>query len=201
MPLTGPEHYRAAEKLLSRASFGRSESDAAPSLDPQTTALLVARAQVHATLAAGAASAERLADRYVGDGDHVNYWLDAVGRRAGRPSAEVITAYVHDDHDAAFDSSCQACVDEAADSVDVHVHDDQNAAFDPSCSECAEDGEWAAANALAEIRLHEEALSHYVGVFTVAEEIAPNHVLRWEALRILLRERNALLKARNGGAS
>lgn len=88
MPLTGPEHYRAAEKLLSRASFERSVSDPAPSLDPQVTALLVARAQVHATLAAAAATAELLADRYVGDGEHINDWRSAVGRPTGRPSAD-----------------------------------------------------------------------------------------------------------------
>lgn len=172
MPLTGPEHYRAAEKLLSRASFERSERNPAPSLDPQATALLIARAQVHATLAATASQ-----------------------------EADVVKAHIHDDHDSAFEPSCWACVDEARASVDAHVHGNQDAAFDPSCRECAEGGEWAAANVLAEIRLHEEALSHYVGTFTVAEEIAPNHILRWEALRILLRERNALLKAREAGAS
>jgi hypothetical protein len=51
MPLTRDEHRREAEKLLSRASFERSESDPTPSLDPDTTALLIGRAQVHATLA------------------------------------------------------------------------------------------------------------------------------------------------------
>ena len=201
MPLTGPEHYRAAEKLLSRASFEQSAEDPSPALDPQATALLVARAQVHATLAATAVSAEQFADRYVGDGKHVNDWRNAVGRRPGRPSADVVAAYIHDDHDAGFEPSCKACVDlAAAAAAKAHVHSDQNATFEPSCSECVEDGDWAAANALAEIRLHETALSHYVGTFTVAEEIAPNHVLRWEALRTLLRERDALLAALKAGA-
>lgn len=49
MPLTRDQHRREAEKLLSRASFVRSKTDPTPSLDPQTTALMVARAQVHAT--------------------------------------------------------------------------------------------------------------------------------------------------------
>jgi hypothetical protein len=82
MPLTRDQLRREAERLLSRASFVRSEADPTPSLDPQTTALMVARAQVYATLAATA-------------GD------------------EIVTAYVHDDHEVAFESTCAACAAEA----------------------------------------------------------------------------------------
>jgi hypothetical protein len=136
--LTGVEHRREAERLLSQASHVRSDEDPTPHLDAQTTALLIARAQVHATLAASAGQ-----------------------------DADVVEARIHDDHDSPFDRHCRTCV---------------------------EDADWAVANVRTEIRLHEEALSNYVGTFTVAEEVAPGHVLRWEALKVLLAEREEMLK-------
>jgi hypothetical protein len=87
---TSAEHRAAAERLLSRASHVRSDSDPSPHLDPQTTALLIARAQVHATLAAS-------------------------------QDADVVAAYIHDDHDTAFEPSCTACVDESAASTAGHL--------------------------------------------------------------------------------
>lgn len=76
--MTGPEHYREAELLLAAAEKTSTNYD---ETNP-AAALLFAEAQVHATLALAAAQVARLADRYVGDGDHINDWLNAVGRGA-----------------------------------------------------------------------------------------------------------------------
>jgi hypothetical protein len=56
--MTGPEHYRQAELLLEQAEDPH---------DDQDTQTLTARAQVHATLALAAATAQPHADQYVGD--------------------------------------------------------------------------------------------------------------------------------------
>lgn len=59
--VTGPEHYTAAEQLLSAVSYQRSETDVRlPAHLEQLAPLLVARAQVHATLALAAATALRV---------------------------------------------------------------------------------------------------------------------------------------------
>ena len=58
--MTGPEHYREAENLLAMASeqvMGIATGDPTAG-EPDGPALLVAEAQVHATLALAAASAE-----------------------------------------------------------------------------------------------------------------------------------------------
>jgi hypothetical protein len=57
--MTGPEHYREAEELLLRASDD-SAYDSAYDIDVGrfTSADLIAQAQVHATLALAAATAE-----------------------------------------------------------------------------------------------------------------------------------------------
>jgi hypothetical protein len=74
MPLTRAQHRREAERLLSQASFEQSPEDHTPKLAPQATALLIARAQVHALLAsatvvepadAGEKTQRRDADRAV----------------------------------------------------------------------------------------------------------------------------------------
>ena len=54
--MTGPEHYRAAEKLLG-------ELDEHPSSSINKTASLIGQAQVHATLALAAATAVGSNDR------------------------------------------------------------------------------------------------------------------------------------------
>jgi hypothetical protein len=51
MSLTRAQHRHEAERLLSQASFVLSPVSHIPALDPQVTALLIARAQVHAMLA------------------------------------------------------------------------------------------------------------------------------------------------------
>lgn len=77
--MTGAEHYRAAEVLLRRSEESLVEAAAAGGGKVLDAALEVATAavgaaQVHATLALAAATAQRLADPYVGDGPHINEW-------------------------------------------------------------------------------------------------------------------------------
>lgn len=68
--MTGPEHYREAERLLAALY----QPGAEPNVLVET---ILAEAQVHATLGLAAATAARLADRYVGDGEHINDWTQA----------------------------------------------------------------------------------------------------------------------------
>ncbi|MEU1141820.1 hypothetical protein ABZ392_33930 [Streptomyces sp. NPDC005885] len=59
--MNGPEHYREAERLLSEASFtgitGNPVTRDGMPVRPELQAALIARAQVHATLAAVAVQA------------------------------------------------------------------------------------------------------------------------------------------------
>jgi hypothetical protein len=70
MPLTGPEHFRNAERLLSQASFVGAPEGPTSSLDPQVTALLLARAQVHATLAHAASWGADIVEAHDHDGSN-----------------------------------------------------------------------------------------------------------------------------------
>jgi hypothetical protein len=63
--MTGPEHYRAAEKLLE-------ENEEHPSSSINKTASLIGQAQVHATLALAAATAL--------DADH-REWHEVAGTK------------------------------------------------------------------------------------------------------------------------
>ncbi|MGX1483391.1 hypothetical protein RKD45_002467 [Streptomyces griseus] len=72
--MNGPEHYREAERLVAEADTILRPHDEGPCEADR----VLAAAQVHATLALAAAQAFTAADRYVGDGDHVNAWLGAV---------------------------------------------------------------------------------------------------------------------------
>lgn len=81
--MTGPEHYREAEKHLSAASY--THGPGGDPVHPQAAAHHLAMAQVHATLALAAAQAALLADRYIGDGDHINDWRNATSRHQPPP--------------------------------------------------------------------------------------------------------------------
>lgn len=59
--MTGPEHYAVAERLLAELPEWRPETS--------TYANIVASAQVHATLALAAATAEPFVQRWAGDED------------------------------------------------------------------------------------------------------------------------------------
>jgi hypothetical protein len=64
-PMTGPEHYRAAEKLLE-------EAEEHPSSSINKTASLIGQAQVHATPALVAATALNFDNRE---------WIEVAGRK------------------------------------------------------------------------------------------------------------------------
>lgn len=69
--MTGPEHYKAAERLLA-------ESDNFLPEDQQGCVYLAA-AQVHATLALAAATAMPTVTRMMGDHDEITEWGRAIG--------------------------------------------------------------------------------------------------------------------------
>lgn len=82
---TGPEHYREAEAFLASAAatadqYGDGAEGARQDL---------AAAQAHATLALAAATAAQLADKYVGDGHHINAWCNVI---AGGPAPDIIAS-------------------------------------------------------------------------------------------------------------
>ncbi|MEU8760701.1 hypothetical protein [Streptomyces sp. NPDC048659] len=66
--MTGPEHYREAERLLTEA--GAEGPEGTYFVRPMS----LAAAQAHATFALAAATAGQLADRYIGDGEHITAW-------------------------------------------------------------------------------------------------------------------------------
>lgn len=79
--MNGPEHYAAAQSLLSEASFlsgmhGYPVARDGRPLQPGEHEALLGKATVHALLAVAAVGAQLLADRYVGDGPHINEWRD-----------------------------------------------------------------------------------------------------------------------------
>lgn len=82
--MNGDMHYREAERLLGVA---RSEHG---SLNAAELTVLVAEAQVHATLALAAATALRTTSHYIGDSPEVTYWGQIVQPDAffGKPCAD-----------------------------------------------------------------------------------------------------------------
>lgn len=82
--MTGPEHYREAERRERASDYAwQQSSDVMEALGALREATL---AQAHATLALAAATAQQLADRYVGDGDHINTWQATVAVAAAAVS-------------------------------------------------------------------------------------------------------------------
>jgi hypothetical protein len=68
--MSGPEHYREAERLVSVANAERVDYPAAARVH-------IAAAQVHATLALAAATAMPAAHRYLGgEGGHDREWAE-----------------------------------------------------------------------------------------------------------------------------
>lgn len=82
--MTGPEHYREAERLAGRAHH-YTYGDGA---DPATGHALAAEAQVYATNANTLVLAALLCDRYIGDGDHISKWHAIV---TGKPRTTLTT--------------------------------------------------------------------------------------------------------------
>lgn len=84
--MTGPEHYREAERLLSHASHesitGTPVTHQGMPMRPEAHAALIARAQVHATLALTSATAMQaeIDGTELGPGeDAFQAWYDVAG--------------------------------------------------------------------------------------------------------------------------
>lgn len=74
--MNGPQHYREGERHLSAASH--LDKPGGKPVDPTGAMYHLMAAQAHFAAAQAAAEAGQLADRYVGDGPHINEWRDAV---------------------------------------------------------------------------------------------------------------------------
>ena len=82
--MNGPQHYREGERHLKAASFlGEPGGKVA---DPGAAMHHVLRAQAHFAAAQAAATAAQLADRYVGDGEHISDWRKAIGDMGTAPA-------------------------------------------------------------------------------------------------------------------
>lgn len=75
--MNGPQHYREGERHLSAASF--LDKPGGKPVDPGAAMHHALRAQAHFAAAQAAATAAQLADRYVGDGEHISEWRKAIG--------------------------------------------------------------------------------------------------------------------------
>lgn len=81
--MTGPEHYREAERLAARADHFTYGDGA----DPVTGAATAAQAQVHATLALAAATAF-VAAGMPQDGDNARDWRKLIAFRPSTPGED-----------------------------------------------------------------------------------------------------------------
>lgn len=75
--MNGPQHYREGEQHLSAASL--LDKPGGKPADPAAAMHHALRAQAHFAAAQAAATAAQLADRYVGDGEHISEWRKAIG--------------------------------------------------------------------------------------------------------------------------
>lgn len=81
--MTGPEHYRTAEVLLANLRDEMAGSPGTPLRTKEQQAQMIAEAQVHATLALTAATAEPVANKYDGADcpgamDIAKAWTEAI---------------------------------------------------------------------------------------------------------------------------
>lgn len=74
--MNGPQHYREGEQHVSAAE--RLDRPGGKPVDPTASMFHLMAAQAHFGAAQAAVAADQLADRYVGDGPHINEWRDAV---------------------------------------------------------------------------------------------------------------------------
>jgi hypothetical protein len=75
--MNGPQHYREGERHLSAASFV--DKPGGKPVDPSGALRHTMTAQAHFAAAQAAATAAQLADRYIGDGEHISDWRKAIG--------------------------------------------------------------------------------------------------------------------------
>jgi hypothetical protein len=84
--VNGPQHYREGERHLSSASH--LDRPGGKPVDSTASMFHLLSAQTHFAAAQAAATAAQLADRYVGDGEHISEWRQAIGQApAGDPWA------------------------------------------------------------------------------------------------------------------
>lgn len=74
--MNGPQHYREGEQHMSAAEH--LDKPGGKPVDPTASMFHLMAAQAHFGAAQAAAAADQLADRYVGDGPHINEWRNAV---------------------------------------------------------------------------------------------------------------------------
>ncbi|MDX3575925.1 hypothetical protein [Streptomyces sp. FL07-04A] len=74
--MNGPQHYREGEQHMSAAE--RLDRPGGKPVDPTASMFHLMAAQAHFAAAQAAAAADQLADRYLGDGPHINEWRNAV---------------------------------------------------------------------------------------------------------------------------
>ena len=74
--MNGPQHYREGEQHMSAAE--RLDKPGGRPVDSTASMFHLMAAQAHFAAAGAAAAADQLADRYVGDGPHINEWRNAV---------------------------------------------------------------------------------------------------------------------------
>lgn len=82
--MNGPQHYREGEQHLSAASF--TDKPGGRPVDPAGAMHHLMAAQAHFGAAQAAAAAAQLADRYVGDGEHISDWRKAIGTANQEPA-------------------------------------------------------------------------------------------------------------------
>lgn len=73
--MNGPQHYREGEQHMSAAEI--LDKPGGKPVDPTASMFHLMAAQAHFGAAQAAAQAAQLADRYVGDGPHINEWRAA----------------------------------------------------------------------------------------------------------------------------
>lgn len=73
--MNGPQHYREGEQHMNAAE--RLDKPGGKPVDPTASMFHLMAAQAHFGAAQAAATAAQLADRYVGDGPHINEWRAA----------------------------------------------------------------------------------------------------------------------------
>lgn len=74
--MTGPEHYRKGEKLLAESWDVLRPNDEGPCEADR----MIAAANAHFLAAQITVQVALLADKYIGDGDHINAWRKATGQ-------------------------------------------------------------------------------------------------------------------------
>ena len=84
--MNGPQHYREGEQHLSAASH--LDRPGGKPVDPAASMYHVMSAQAHFAAATVAVEAARLADRYVGDGEHISQWRQAIGDVGQAPTED-----------------------------------------------------------------------------------------------------------------